>query len=258
MRAKPHIMRKMKSKKVYNILKAIGVFALLIGVCVSASLFFHTYYYDLIYVSGASMYPTLNGDEDESQGSIVDFGIVDPHESAKKNIKRFSIVSTYYPDSTDYDTTTKKLKPNAKKKIKRVVALPGETFEIKQDKLYVMKDGEFKEVPYTFKIFQKEGVYPKDTASPITLKDNEYWVLGDNRPASRDCASLGTPITYENIYGVLVAIEGKGKLYIKEYVCDSCGATTKGASSGLCDRCYEPLRAVYDVKNKQYHWPTFY
>ena len=92
----------------------------------------------------------------------------------------------------------------------------------------------------------------------IDLKDNEYWVLGDNRPASRDCASLGTPITYENIYGVLVAIEGKGKLYIKEYVCDSCGATTKGTSSGLCDRCYEPLRAVYDVKNKQYHWPTFY
>ena len=237
MRAKPHIMRKMKSKKVYNILKAVGVFALLIGVCVSAALFFHTYYYDLIYVSGASMYPTLNGDEDESQGSIVDFGIVDPHESAKKHIKRFSIVSTYYPDSTDYDDANK-LRPNAKKKIKRVVALPGETFKIEEDKLYVMKDGQFDLVPYTFKIVQKDGVYPKDTNEPITLKDNEYWVLGDNRPASRDCASLGTPITYENIYGVLVAIEGKGKLYIKKY--DSYG------------------NAVYDVKNKQYHWPTFY
>ena len=52
--------------------------------------------------------------------------------------------------------------------------------------------------------------------------------------------------------------EGKGTLYIKEYVCDSCGNTTKGTSSGLCDRCYEPLRAVYDVKNKQYHWPKYY
>ena len=250
-------MRKMKSKKAYNILKAVGIFALLIGVCVSAALFFHTYYYDLIYVSGASMYPTLNGDEDESQGSIVDFGIVDPHESAKKHIKRFSIVSTYYPDSTDYDSAYK-LRPNAKKKIKRVVALPGETFEIKQDKLYVMKDGQFEEVSYTFNIVQKDGVYPKDTTSPITLKSNEYWVLGDNRLASRDCASLGTPITYENIYGVLVAIEGKGKLYVKEYVCDVCGNKEKSTSNGLCSKCLNTMRAVYDVKNKQYRWPTFY
>lgn len=251
-------MRKMKSKKIYNILKAVGVFALLIGVCVSAALFFHTYYYDLIYVSGASMYPTLNGDEDESQGSIVDFGIVDPHESAKKHIKRFSIVSTYYPDSTDYDLVNNKLKPNAKKKIKRVVALPGETFEIKEDKLYVMKDGQFEHIPYSFKIVQKDGVYPKDTATPITLKDNEYWVLGDNRPASRDCASLGTPITYENIYGVLVAIEGKGTLYVKEYVCDTCGNVEKTSKTGECTKCFNTMRAVYDVKDKHYHWPTFY
>ena len=256
MRAKPHIMRKMKSKKLYNILRALGVFALLLGVCVSAGLFFHTYYYDLIYVSGASMYPTLNGDEDESQGSIVDFGIVDPHEHAKKHIKRFSIVSTYYPDNTDYDLNTNKLRVNAKKKIKRVIALPGETFEIKEDKLYVMKDGVFEEVPYTFKIVQKDGVYPKDTTEPITLKDNEYWVLGDNRVASRDCASIGTPITYENIYGVLVAIEGKGKLYIKQFVCENCGNTSK--SNGSCDKCGGTMRAIYDVKNKQYRWPTFY
>ena len=222
----------MKSKKIYNIVKAVGAFLLLVGVCVSAALFFHTYYYELIYVSGASMYPTLNGDEDEKQGSIVDFGIVDAHESAKKHIKRFSIVSTYYPDSTDYDLTTNKVRPNAKKKIKRIIALPGETFEIKEDKLYVMKDGQFDLVPYKFKIVTSElGV--KDTAKPITLKDNEYWVLGDNRPASRDCASIGTPIKYENIYGVLVAIEGKGKLYMNK-------------------------KGTYDVKDKQYRWPVFY
>ena len=251
-------MRKMKNKKLYNILRAVGVFVLLLGVCVSAALFFHTYYYELIYVSGASMYPTLNGDDDESQGSIVDFGIVDYHESAKKHIKRFSIISTYYPDSTDYDLSNNTLKPSAKKKIKRVVALPGETFEIKEDKLYVMKDGQFENIPYTFKIVQKDGLYPKDTAKPITLKDNEYWVLGDNRPASRDCASIGTPITYQNIYGVLVAIEGKGKLYIKEYVCDYCGNKTKSVNGAECSKCHNPMRAVYDVKDKQYHWPVYY
>jgi len=238
MRAKPHIMRKMKNKKFYNIARAVGSFVLLVGVCVSAALFFHTYYYDLIYVQGPSMYPTLNGDVEEAEGTpkegaVVDFGIVDPHESAKKHIKRFNIISTYYPDSTDYDLGTNTLRANAKKKIKRVIALPGETFEIKEDKVYILKDGVSTLVPYNFKIVESDA-HVKDTDAPITLKENEYWVLGDNRPQSRDCASINTPITYENICGVLVAIEGKGTLH------------------------YDSKKGVWDVIKKQYHWPTFY
>ena len=260
MRANTHIMREMKSKKLFNILKALGAFILLLSVCFSGALFFHTYYYEAIYVSGNSMSPTLTGGEKEAAGTKVDFGIVDPHQSALKHIKRFDIVSTYYPDEMDYDLTTNKLKSDARKKIKRVIALPNETFKIEKGKLYILKDTRFEYVSYTFKTDPAvEDEYTgKDTVSPITLKDDEYWVLGDHRSASRDCNSIGKPIKQENLYGVLVAIEGTGTLYIKEYVCDYCGNKGKADGGNVCQRCFSDFRAVYDVKNKHYHWPKFY
>ena len=260
MRAKPHIMRRMNNKVIINILKALGAFVLLAALCASGALVFHSYYYDLIYVSGSSMYPTLNGDDDEKSGSKVDFGIVDAHQSALKNIKRFDIVSTYYPDSTDYDLANKTLKPSAKKKIKRVVAMPGETFKIEKGSLYVLNDGTFEQIKYTFKTnpSTESGFKGKDTVAPITLGDDEYWVLGDNREASRDCATLNTPIKKENLYGVLVAIEGKGSLYIKRYRCEICGKTYATKGGNVCPNCYVDLTPEYDVNNKHYHWPVFY
>ena len=259
MRVKPHIMRRMKNKKVINILKALATFVMILAICASGALLFHNYYYELIYVSGSSMTPTLNGATGESVGSVVDFGIVDTHNSAKKNIKRYSIVSTYYPDNIDYDLSTNTLRKNAKKKIKRIIALPNETFKIEKGRLYVLQNEEYKLISYTFKTNPsvEEDFEGKDIG-PLTLKDNEYWVLGDNREASRDSYTIGKPITYENIHGVLVAIEGKGKLYIKEYQCTNCGKKFKSYSSGLCDRCYNEIEPVYDINNKQYSWPKYY
>ena len=249
----------MKSKKLYNILKALGTFLLLGAICFSGALIFHSYYYELIYISGTSMSPTLNGTETDASGSLVDFGIVDAHKSALDHIKRFDIVSTYYPDSTDYDANGVLYK-NAKKKIKRVVALPGETFKIENGKVYVLNNGEFELKPATFKTLpsQEDNFTGKDTIAPITLGEDEYWVLGDNRKASRDCAYLGKPIKYENLFGVLVAIEGKGKLYLKRYSCPNCGKTYSAKGSNVCSTCHVDLTPEYDVGNKQYHWPTFY
>lgn len=249
----------MKNKKLLTVLRALGAFALLLAVCLSGALIFHSYYYELIYVSGTSMSPTLNGTEDDASGSLVDFGIVDAHKSALDHIKRFDIVSTYYPDPTDYDAQGNLYK-NAKKKIKRVVALPGETFKVEKGKIYVLNGSEFELQPATFKTLpsQDEDYTGKDTIAPITLGEDEYWVLGDNRKASRDCAFLGKPIKYENLFGVLVAIEGKGKLYLKRYTCPNCGKTYSTKGGNVCPNCYVDLTPEYDVGNKQYHWPTFY
>ena len=87
----------MKNKKFKAILSVIGYFLLVIAVCVSAGFIFHAQYYDSIYVSGISMSPTLNGAENEKAGSVVDFGIMDSHNSALKHIKRFSIVIPVLP-----------------------------------------------------------------------------------------------------------------------------------------------------------------
>ena len=181
----------MKNKKLKATLSITGYFLLLLALCFVGVLVFHSYYYESVYISGPSMLPTLKGEEHEHEDSIVDFGIVDTHKSAINHIKRFDIVSTYFPD--DYNSEAH-LVANARKKIKRVIAMPGETFTIKDGLLSVKKGEEFVEVPYTFKITL--NTY-KDTQEPVTLGENEYWVLGDNRTSassSRDCATFKKPI----------------------------------------------------------------
>jgi len=245
----------MKNKKLKAILSITGYFLLVIAICFSAGLVFHSLYYELIYVSGISMYPTLNGSDDEADGTVVDFGIVDTHKSAIKHIKRFSIVSTYYED--DY-TLSGTLIPAPKQKIKRVVAMPNETFKIENSKLYVLKDGEFEYIPYTFSINPsvEDGYVGKDV-SVTELGEDEYWVLGDNRSHSRDSGTLNAPVKKDYLIGVLIAIEGKGKLKLKNYMCNSCGKTFKTKIT-LCDNCYGTISEQYDLANKQYHWPKFY
>ena len=257
----------MKNKKIYNLLKTIATFILLLALCASGVMIFHSYYYELIYVSGLSMYPTLNSNntkgETDTEGSIVDFGIIDTHTSALKNIERFDIVSTYFPyiagsENNDYVSENGALLLTAKKKIKRVIAKPGETFKIEKGLLYILKDDEYELVPYTFKANQEAGYTGKDTKDPIELKDDEYWVLGDNRSASHDCASIGKPVRYNNLCGVLVAIEGRGTLYKKRYTCTSCGHKQAIKDGSVCKKCHSATKVEYDVNNKKYHWPKYY
>lgn len=247
----------MKNKKLKSVLSITGYFLLVTAICFSASLIFHNFYYEQIYVSGNSMSPTLNGAEDEQAGSVVDFGIMDTHKSALKNIKRFSIVSTYYPDEIDYDLITGKLKPGAKQKIKRVIALPGEAFKIEKGKLYVFKEGGFEYIPYTFKTNPAvEKEFDGKDIPWLRLADDEYWVLGDNRENSRDCGVINKPITKDNLFGVLVAVEGKAKLKVHNYICYNCGIKYK--KSGECSKCGAELQAEYDLVNKQYHLPKYF
>ena len=248
-------MRRMKNKKLKAILSITGYFLLVVAICFSAALVFHSTYYDLIYVSGISMSPTLNGSDDEKAGSVVDFGIIDPHKAAIKNIKRFSIVSTYYSD--DY-ITPGHLIPNSKQKIKRVIAMPGETFKIENSKLYVLKDEEFEYIPYTFSInpVLEDGYSGKDVISK-TLGEDEYWVLGDNRSNSRDCGTINEPIKKEYLIGVLVAIEGKAELKVKKMVCSQCGRTFKEGTR-ICQHCYGSLSPEYELVHKKYQLPKYY
>ena len=250
----------MKNKKLKAILSISGYFLLILALCFVGGLVFHSYYYELVYVSGISMAPTLNGAADERAGSVVDFGIVDRHNSALSHLDRFDIVSTYYPYNAKYPddyTEDGVLKVSAKMKIKRIVAKPGDTFKIQDGLLYLKEGEEFVNKKYPFKINLSEAhIHDKDTASPITLADNEYWVLGDNRDSSNDCASMGIAIKKENIVGVLVAIEGKAQLSVKNYVCQECGKTY--TSFGTCQKCGGALEPQYKLINKQYQWPKYF
>ena len=242
----------MKNKKIKAILSLTGYFLLVLALCFVGGLVFHNYYYEQIYVSGSSMAPTLNGDDSEQDGTVVDFGIVDTHKSAINNVKRFSIVSTYYYDDYSSNGT---LKLNPKKKIKRIIAMPNETFKIEGSKLYVKENDEFKYIPYSFTI-EPEGDTSKDI-NETTLGEDEYWVLGDHRNKSRDCGSFKIPIKKDYICGVLVAIEGQAQLKVKQYVCDNCGKVyTSGTRCPECHGNLSPFKC--ELINKKYQLPKYF
>lgn len=68
--------------------------------------------------------------------------------------------------------------------IKRVIGLPGETIEAKNDHVYI--NGKPLEEPY---LDEFRGV--TYDFEPITLEEDEYFVMGDNRIASSDSRSIG-------------------------------------------------------------------
>ena len=77
--------------------------------------------------------------------------------------------------------------------IKRISGLPGETVEIRNNKIYI--NGEVIEDEYAY---GDTGDYDE-----ITLGDDEYFILGDNRPISKDSRYFG-PIKEDDLMGEVV------------------------------------------------------
>lgn len=76
--------------------------------------------------------------------------------------------------------------------IKRVIAMPGETVYAKDDVVYI--DGVPLDEPYLNTKYATEfryyGVFTGDFG-PVTLGEDEYYLVGDNRPVSHDSREMG-------------------------------------------------------------------
>jgi len=72
--------------------------------------------------------------------------------------------------------------------IKRIIGLPGDQIEIKEGNIYVNKEKLIE--PYLNSI-DKTLVSQKEGYTTV-LKDNEYFVMGDNRSHSRDSREIGS------------------------------------------------------------------
>lgn len=214
-------------KKEKETIKKVGFVLLytflVIGVCLSAGLVFHKYYYTVFHIVGQSMYPTLN-----REGTAVinpnrkDFGIVDTNPATINNAKRFDIVTTYY--TTDYNIDGE-LKEGAEKKIKRIIGLPGDKVETFPREIKI--NNALLQLPFT----PSEGNIPSPRT--IELQDNEYFVMGDNWGNSSDSTSVG-PVNKSMINGVLIAIEG------------------------TCVLDTDPNTGKLIASDFKYHWPTYY
>lgn len=108
----------------------------------------------------------------------------------KKNVDRFDVVIIYSDELSE-------------NLIKRVIGLPGETIEYKDDKLYI--DGEyieesFLDEDYMNKMKEYYNVENFTDDFEYTVGDNEIFVMGDNRLNSYDSRELGC-FSYSDIKG---------------------------------------------------------
>lgn len=222
---------------------AFYVVALVLAVCFSTFIWFQKTYFSTYWVNGQSMWPTLNADAIDANGvpfneekraldgaTGVDFVIGDAHQNAIDHIKRFDIVVCKYSDS-DYSD-----------KIKRVIVMPGETFYIDSTGagnegngvLHILNTttNDYEIIPQEFTKIEV-GAYPAVYAKPTTLKENEYFVMGDNRANSSDSRQHG-PITKSNIEAKTIALVAK------------------------CKIVYNVSAGKYEPTNVNYSWPRFF
>lgn len=222
-------------------------FAMAISMVFTGCLLFQRNYYINVYVSGSSMSPTLIGGGEWGRNH---YGISDNHRFVLNNLDRFDVVVTYYPSSWGSSDESYK--------IKRVWGFPNETITMSfEDETYNFKVTKDEKVVYTVdaKVSNKtytyngisatyrvatfniqlrsfdtrvlRSVYMDDPSSTnyerknfsITLKENEYFIMGDNWTGSSDSytnMSSSQRITFNDLQGKVIAIQGTAKVINNE------------------------------------------
>lgn len=140
------------------------------------ALVIRTFLFQPFYIPSGSMEPTLQ---------VGDKIIVNKLTTRFKEPERGQIVVFKFPYDPSQDF------------VKRIIGLPGETVEIRDSQVYI--NGEPLEEEYL-----PEGlVYPD--FPPVTVPEDSYFVLGDNRNNSQDSRTWG-PLPREFVIGQVMVI----------------------------------------------------
>lgn len=159
-----------KEEKKKTVGQEILSWILTFAVAIALALVIRTFIFEPVRVDGHSMDYTLADNE---------YMIVTKYDYLLGEPERFDVVICHYPERgrTNF--------------VKRLVGLPGDTVSMLNGTLYV--NGEAIDEPY---ITNKANY----NMQAYTLKDDEYFVLGDNRSSSNDSHIIG-PISREQIKG---------------------------------------------------------
>ena len=118
-------------------------------------------------VSGTSMYPTLE------DGQVI-------FSDDTKEIERADIVTSHFPPHmVDREEDLM---------VKRVIGIPGDELFIDTTGVYI--DGQKLEEDYLTEEAKENSSFG-DRVISITLQENEYFLMGDNREVSSDSRSFG-------------------------------------------------------------------
>ncbi|HRY82300.1 MAG TPA: signal peptidase I [Candidatus Moranbacteria bacterium] len=172
------------------ILEIIKIIALAFIIIVPIRVFL----FQPFFVQGASMEPNF---EDGQYLIINEFGFKETNINLGSHsildVNPFKEIERQRPVVFRYPLDPKKFF------IKRVIGLPGEKVQIKNNEISIFNESN----PNGFVLDEKTYIpigTPTKGDTTITLKDNQYFVLGDNRAFSSDSRMWG-PVPKEDIMG---------------------------------------------------------
>ena len=164
-------MTRTQHKEDKSFLREVLDILLFTAVALVVALFVRSFVFQPYYIPTSSMVPTLVPN---------DKIIVNELGMRFRPIRRGDVMAFRYPldPSQNY--------------IKRVIGLPGEQVEIREDGVYV--NGQMLHEPYL------DVSDRHDPFGPVTVPVGQYFTLGDNRPYSEDSRSWGF-VPAENMLG---------------------------------------------------------
>lgn len=179
----------------HQLIRSILEFIKTVAIVLILAFIIKTFFIQTFLIDGSSMEPNFHNSE---------YILVDKLSYHFTEPKRGDVDTLIPPDNITKDY------------IKRIIGVPGDTLEIKQGKVFI--NGEAIKEPYLPKDLPTFMDGDPDNIYKVTLKKDQFFVLGDNRPDSRDSRYIGIiPKSYLIGRVILIAYPFKNFEFLHRY-----------------------------------------